>query len=162
MNTHVISIAPPSSDIELLDVKRLLKDYADHLKVDLCFQDFEGELACLPGEYSEPRGALLLATVDGIPAGCCGMRPMDNVDYSNACEMKRLFVRPEFRRLGLGRQLAEDIMDLARIAGYDSLLLDTLNDMETARTLYKDLGFEEIPPYYFNPIEGAHYLKVQL
>lgn len=90
------------------------------------------------------------------------MRPLDTVDYANACEMKRLFVRPEFRGLGLGRQLAEQIMDLARVAGYDCLLLDTLNDMETARALYQGLGFEEIPPYYFNPIEGAHYLKVRL
>lgn len=162
MNTHVISIQPPSTDIELLDVKSLLLEYADQLNVDLSFQDFEGELAGLPGEYAEPRGALVLTTVDGFPAGCCGLRPIDNVDYSNACEMKRLFVRPEFRRLGLGRQLAEKVMDLARIAGYDCLLLDTLNDMETARALYKELGFEEIPPYYFNPIEGAHYLKVQL
>ena len=162
MNTHVISIKPPSSDAELLDIKDLIKEYAARLSVDLCFQDFEGELACLPGEYAEPRGGLVLATVDGLPAGCCGLRPIDNVDYSNACEMKRLFVRPEFRRLGLGRQLAEKVMDLARIGGYDCLLLDTLNDMETARALYKELGFEEIPPYYFNPIEGAHYLKAQL
>jgi putative acetyltransferase len=132
------------------------------LGVDLCFQNFEGELDDLPGEYAEPRGALLIATVDGTPAGCCALRPLDTVDYANACEMKRLFVRPEFRRLGLGRQLAEEVMELARMAGYDCLLLDTLNDMETARALYQELGFEEIPPYYFNPIEGAHYLKVQL
>ena len=130
--------------------------------VDLCFQNFEAELAGLPGDYIEPRGALLIATIDGIPAGCCALRPIDNVDYANACEMKRLFVRPEFRRLGLGRHLAEGIMELARISGYDCLLLDTLDDMETARALYQELGFEEIPPYYFNPIEGAHYLKVQL
>ncbi len=130
--------------------------------VDLCFQNFEGELARLPGDYAEPRGALLIASVDGAAAGCCALRPLDTVDYANACEMKRLFVRPEFRGLGLGRQLAEQIMDLARMAGYDCLLLDTLNDMETARALYQELGFEEIPPYYFNPIEGAHYLKVRL
>lgn len=87
---------------------------------------------------------------------------MDTVDYPNACEMKRLYVRPAFRGLGLGRQLADAIMDAARIAGYDDVLLDTLDDMEAARTLYEDLGFEEIPPYYHNPIAGAHYLKATL
>jgi putative acetyltransferase len=104
-----------------------------------------------------------MATVDGVIAGCCALRPLDSVDYANACEMKRLFVRPEFRRLGMGRQLvADNIMERARMVDYDCLLLDTLNDMETARTLYQELVFEEIPPYYFNPVKGAHYLKVQL
>lgn len=162
MNSHVIVIATEVSPAELIHVRSLFQEYADRLDVDLTFQNFNGELAELPGEYAEPRGALLLARVDGIPAGCCALRPLDTVDYSNACEMKRLFVRPEFRRLGLGRQLVEKTMDTARMAGYDCLLLDTLSDMETARALYQELGFEEIPPYYFNPIEGAHYLKVQL
>lgn len=90
------------------------------------------------------------------------MRPLDTVDYSNACEMKRLFVSPKFRRLGLGCQSAEQTVDITRMAGYNSLLLDTLSDMETARALYQELWFEEISPYYFNPIGGANYLKVQL
>lgn len=155
-------IEPPVFPDDLTAIRSLFKEYAQRLGVDLCFQNFEGELARLPGDYAEPRGALLIASVDGAAAGCCALRPLDTVDYANACEMKRLFVRPEFRGLGLGRQLAEQIMDLARLAGYDCLLLDTLNDMETARALYQELGFEEIPPYYFNPIEGAHYLKVRL
>lgn len=162
VNTHTIAIAPPAFPDDLVALRSLFQDYATGLGVNLCFQNFEAELEGLPGDYTEPRGALLMATVDGVPVGCCALRPLDNVDYANACEMKRLFVRPEFRRLGLGRHLAEDIMELARMAGYDCLLLDTLNDMETARALYQELGFEEIPPYYFNPIEGAHYLKVQL
>lgn len=162
MNTHTLVIAPPAFPDDLPALRSLFQDYATRLGVDLCFQNFEAELAGLPGDYAEPRGALLMATVDGEPAGCCALRPLDSVDYANACEMKRLFVRPEFRRLGLGRQLAEEIMELARMADYDCLLLDTLNDMETARALYQELGFQEIPPYYFNPIEGAHYLKVQL
>jgi ribosomal protein S18 acetylase RimI-like enzyme len=87
---------------------------------------------------------------------------MDSVDYPNACEMKRLYVRPAFRGLGLGRQLADAIMDAAHISGYSYVLLDTLDDMEAARALYEDLGFEEIPPYYHNPIAGAHYLKAEL
>ena len=162
MNSHTIEIATPAFPVDLIDLRSLFQEYAERLDVDLCFQNFESELAGLPGEYTQPRGALLMATVDGVPAGCCALRPLDTVDYSNACEMKRLFVRPEYRRLGLGRQLAEQTMELARMAGYDCLLLDTLNDMETARLLYQDLGFEEIPPYYFNPIKGAHYLKVRL
>lgn len=136
--------------------------YAQSLSVDLCFQDFEAELQGLPGDYAPPRGALFLAWVDGHVAGCCALRPLDNVDYPNAAEMKRLFVHKAFRRLGLGRQLAEAILDAARLADYSCVLLDTLDEMETARALYEDLGFEEIPPYYHNPYAGAHYLKVDL
>ncbi|WP_296873555.1 GNAT family N-acetyltransferase [Tibeticola sp.] len=140
----------------------LMREYADGLGVDLCFQNFEQELATLPGDYAPPRGSLLLALVDEEPAGCCALRPLDNADYPNAAEMKRLYVRKPFRRFGLGRQLAEAILDAARQAGYHCVLLDTLDDMEAARNLYAELGFEEIPPYYFSPLEGAHYLKVDL
>ncbi len=140
----------------------LMREYADGLGVDLCFQNFEQELATLPGDYAPPRGSLLLALVDEEPAGCCALRPLDTADYPNAAEMKRLYVRKPFRRFGLGRQLAEAILDAARQAGYHCVLLDTLDDMEAARNLYAELGFEEIPPYYFSPLEGAHYLKVDL
>lgn len=148
---------------ELLATTRLLfREYADGLDVDLCFQNFEQELAALPGPYAEPGGALLVALVDGQPAACGAMRPLPDADYPNACEMKRLFVRRAFRRFGLGRLLAQQLLDLATGAGYSTLLLDTLDDMEAARGLYASLGFEEIPPYYFNPLPGAHYLKVVL
>jgi putative acetyltransferase len=120
------------------------------------------ELSGLPGDYAAPRGALVLAWVDGSVAGCCALRPLDTVDYANAAEMKRLFVRKPFRRFGLGRLLVDAILDAARQAGYDRVLLDTLDDMEAARALYDDVGFEPIPPYYHNPIPGAHYLKVEL
>ena len=143
-------------------VRHIFTEYAQSLNVDLCFQDFEAELQQLPGEYAAPRGALLLAMVDGEVAGCCALRPLDSADSPNASEMKRLYVRPAFRRLGLGRQLAEAILDAARQCGYSCVLLDTLDEMETARALYEDLGFEEIPPYYHNPLSGAHYLKVML
>ena len=149
-----------SSDWEL--TRAIFQDYAQSLKVDLCFQGFENELQSLPGEYIEPRGALLLAWVDDALAGCCALRPLDSSDYSNAAEMKRLYVRPAFRGLGLGRQLTEGILDAARKAGYSCVLLDTLDDMESARALYEDLGFVEIPPYYHNPFAGAHYLKVDI
>ena len=133
---------------ELLDAAReIFRDYAASLQVDLCFQNFEAELAGLPGEYAEPSGAL---------------RPLTDVDHANACEMKRLFVRRAFRRVGLGRVLAQALMDRARTAGYSVMLLDTLDEMESARELYATLGFEEVAPYYYNPIPGAHYLKVQL
>ena len=148
---------------ELLDTARVLfREYADGLGVDLGFQNFEAELAALPGPYAEPGGALLVALVDGQPAGCGALRALPDADYANACEMKRLFVRRAFRRFGLGRLVTQQLLDLATRAGYSTLLLDTLDDMEAARGLYASLGFEEIPPYYFNPLPGAHYLKVEL
>lgn len=143
-------------------VREIFQEYAEGLGIDLRFQQFDAELAGLPGDYAEPRGALLLATVDGELAGCCALRPLDTADYPNTSEMKRLYVRKAFRGFGLGRLLTEAILDAARQAGYASVLLDTLNEMDTARNLYADLGFEEIPPYYHNPISGAHYLKVDL
>ncbi|MEN9886745.1 MAG: Mycothiol acetyltransferase [Pseudomonadota bacterium] len=143
-------------------VRTLFTEYAASLDVDLCFQSFDDELANLPADYAVPRGALLLAWVDDAVAGCVALRPITEVDYANAAEMKRLYVRPAFRRLGLGRLLSEAILDRARGLGYSCVLLDTLDDMEVARTLYEELGFEEIPPYYYNPIAGSHYLKVDL
>jgi putative acetyltransferase len=148
---------------ELLEEARsIFREYARSLSVDLCFQNFEAELEGLPGDYQEPGGQLLLAFVDGELAGCGAIRRLAEADYPNACEMKRLYVRPAYRGLGLGRTLAEGLMDEARRAGYSVMLLDTLDDMEAARELYGALGFEEIPPYYFNPVPGAHYLKVDL
>ena len=157
-----IRFVTPVAASELDGVRTLFVEYANTLNVDLCFQNFNEELLALPGEYGAPRGGLLLATVEGELAGCCAMRPLDAVDYPNACEMKRLYVRPAYRGLRLGRMLAETILEAARVAGYDCILLDTLNDMEAARALYQELGFEDIPPYYYNPIAGAHYLKAEL
>ena len=162
MNTPSVTFHTPASVEELEATRAIFKEYAAQLAVDLCFQSFDEELANLPGEYDAPRGALLLALVDGAVAGCVALRPLDDVDYPNACEMKRLYVRQAFRGSGLGRQLAEAIMDEARANGYDRVLLDTLDDMEAARALYDDLGFSEIPPYYHNPIAGAHYLKAEI
>jgi len=160
--TPNIALRAPCT-LEELDIARtLFQEYAQTLNVDLCFQGFAEELRNLPGDYAPPRGALLLATVDGDAAGCCALRALDAVDYPNACEMKRLFVRPNYRGLGIGRLLAESILDQARQAGHTAILLDTLDEMESARALYEELGFEEIPPYYYNPIPGAHYLKADL
>ncbi len=157
-----VEIVVASTPDHISAVRELFKEYASQLEVSLSFQGFDDELTQLPGEYGEPRGSLLLALVDGECAGCCALRPLEDVDYGNAAEMKRLFVRKAFRGFGLGRQLAEAILETARRLDYACVLLDTLNDMEAARALYEELGFEEIPPYYHNPIAGAHYLKVDL
>jgi putative acetyltransferase len=165
-----VSAAPPPT-IELVDVctadhlpqvRALFVEYALQLGVDLGFQGFDEELADLPGVYAPPQGALLLAFVDGAPAGCGALRSLPDVDYPNACEMKRLYVPPVFRRFGIGRLLAQALIDRATEAGYSSVLLDTLDEMEAARGLYESPGFVEVPPYYFNPLPGAHYLRCDL
>ncbi len=162
MSAPDIRLQPPDSAEALDATRHLFREYAAGLGVDLCFQGFEAELAGLPGEYAAPQGLVLLAWVDGALAGCGAFRPLPDVDYANACEMKRLYVRRAFRRFGLGRLLAQALIDGAMQAGYSAMLLDTLDDMEAARGLYASLGFVEVPPYYFNPIPGAHYLKVEL
>ena len=158
----MIELRRPTTDAELASTAAIFREYAASLDVDLCFQNFDAELASLPGEYAAPGGHLMLAYVDGQLAGCGAIRPCPDSDYANACEMKRLYVRPAYRRFGLGRLLAQALLDEGRRAGYSAMLLDTLDDMEAARELYATLGFDEIPPYYFNPIPGAHYLKADL
>ena len=162
MKQPAVHLITPQLAEDMAKVRDVFEEYAAGLGVALDFQDFESELDSLPGDYAAPRGALLLALIEGQVAGCCALRPIDNVDYANAAEMKRLYVRKAFRGFGLGRQLAEAILDAARAAGYHSVLLDTLDEMEAARQLYAELGFEEITPYYHNPLQGAHYLKVDL
>lgn len=162
MDAPAIELVVPETPALLDATREIFREYAGELTVDLCFQGFDAELATLPGDYAGPQGLLLLAFVDGALAGCGGFRPLPGSDYANACEMKRLFVRRAFRRFGLGRLIAQALMDRALQAGHSVMLLDTLDEMETARGLYDTLGFVEIPPYYFNPIPGAHYLKVDL
>ena len=155
-----VTLTQPTDPETLAVVRELFQEYAHSLGVNLEFQGFENELDTLPGDYGAPRGAILLAWVGGAVAGCCALRPLDTSDYPNAAEMKRLYVRKAFRGFGLGQELAEGTLDAARRAGYACVLLDTLDDMESARALYAGLGFEEIPPYYHNPLPGSHYLKV--
>ena len=157
-----IRLLIPETPEWLEATRSVFREYAGSLGVDLSFQGFEEELASLPGEYAGPGGHLLLALIDGEVAGCGGFRPIADVDYANACEMKRLYVRKPFRRFGLGRALAQALIDEARRSGYSVMLLDTLDEMEVARGLYETLGFEEIAPYYYNPLPGAHYLKAEL
>jgi putative acetyltransferase len=157
-----IELLTPTSPALLDETRTIFREYAAQLGIDLCFQGFDDELARLPGDYGPPGGALLLATVDGSVAGCGALRALPDADYPNACEMKRLYVRPAFRRFGIGRLVAQALFDRGLQLGYSNLLLDTLDDMEAARGLYASLGFEEIAPYYFNPIPGAHYLRARL
>jgi putative acetyltransferase len=151
-----ISFALSSAEIDL--VRTLFREYETWLNMDLCFQGFEQELATLPGRYAPPGGALLLAYHDGAPAGCIALRGID----AEVCEMKRLFVRPAFRGLGIGRALAERVLDEARRAGYRIMRLDTLDFLREAIALYEALGFRRIEPYYANPLEGVIYWEKDL
>jgi len=158
-----ITLRSVLSDIDVNLAREIITEYIDSLGLDLSFQNIEEELTDLKAHYDTPdQGLILLAFVDHQLAGCAALRPLVNSDYINACELKRLYVRPVFRGLGLGLELTEALIEYAKTAGYAVLLLDTFDEQETARELYKSLHFEEIPPYYYNPLPGAHYLKVDL
>ena len=154
----MLTIAQAHGAADILLARDLFEEYAGSLDVDLCFQDFASELAGLPGHYAPPRGELLLASWDHRPAGCVALRPLDEA----ACEMKRLYVRPEFRAHGIGRALIQRIIEVARKADYRYMRLDSLPSMKSALTLYRQLGFHEIPPYRNNPVAGTVYLELPL
>ena len=152
-------IAPIADGEELQAVRQLFQEYADSLDIDLCFQNFAQELAELPGKFAPPAGCLLLATVEGYAAGCVAIRP----HQAGICEMKRLYVRPSYRKLGLGRELAERVIQEAHHIGYARMRLDTISPlMDQAIALYRGLGFEEIQPYCHNPFPGALFMELQL
>src|SRR3984893_13384806 len=147
------------SPAQIEQARELFLEYAQSLGFSLCFQSFDQELAGLPGDYAPPGGMLLLATSNGHPAGCVALHKL----APDVCEMKRLYVRPQFRGKGLGRELAKKIIAEARQLGYKKLRLDTVEPvMKTAVAMYRQLGFREIPPYRQNPIEGALYMELQL
>lgn len=154
----MIRIIQAESAGQIAEAKQLFQEYAAGLGVDLCFQNFEQELASLPGDYAPPRGRLLLATEGDRTAGCVALRPLS----AGVCEMKRLYVRPDFRGTGLGRRLADEIMAEGRRIGYQRMRLDSLPFMGQAIALYRSLGFQEIGAYRENPIEGAVYMEVDL
>jgi ribosomal protein S18 acetylase RimI-like enzyme len=145
---------PAEADI----VRALFLAYARSLDFELCFQNFGEELAGLPGAYAPPEGRLFLLWLGGEPAGCVALRNLGDA----VCEMKRMYVKPEFRGLGLGRRLAEHVIAAGREAGYRAMRLDTIETMKAAIGLYRALGFRSIPPYYANPIAGAEYMELAL
>jgi ribosomal protein S18 acetylase RimI-like enzyme len=153
-----VAIAEARFPHECAVVDELLREYAASLGFDLCFQGFDRELATLPGDYAPESGRLLLARVDGVPAGCVALRSLGE----GICEMKRLYVRPGCRGLGIGRRLVEALLGHARRIGYATMRLDTVPTMVEAIALYESLGFRDIPPYRLNPIPGARCLELDL
>jgi putative acetyltransferase len=166
------SIRQARSARDIEDARQLFREYADWLKVDLCFQDFECELATLPGAYAPPRGRLLLAGKPGEAFGCIALRPLASgcgcgstaTDKADATlgEVKRLYVQPVRRGERWGERLAQELLREARAIGYRELKLDTLAWMKEARALYARLGFRECAPYYDNPLDGAVYMSFAL
>ncbi|HEY3246350.1 MAG TPA: GNAT family N-acetyltransferase [Phycisphaerae bacterium] len=148
----MIQIVEGGSDEQIQTIRALFREYATGLQHDLCFQDFECELATLPGDYAPPRGRLFLATADELVGGCVALRPIEG----DVCEMKRLYVRPAYRGGGVGRALATRVIDEARRIGYARMRLDTLPEMSEAVALYRSLGFREIPSYRYNPGVRSH------
>jgi ribosomal protein S18 acetylase RimI-like enzyme len=154
----VLKIFLVEKDQDLTSARQLLIEYADSLDFDLDFQGFDEELANLPGDYAPPKGYLLLAEYKGQLAGCVALRQLEE----SICEMKRLYVRPEFRGLGIGKALAQFVIEQARTIGYTYMRLDTAPSMQAARALYLSLGFRQISPYRYNPIEGAVFMELEL
>jgi ribosomal protein S18 acetylase RimI-like enzyme len=156
---HDVDFERAETPEQIAKVRELFLEYANSLAFSLCFQSFDQEVASLPGDYAPPEGLLLLATRNGDPAGCVALHKLE----ADICEMKRLYVRPQYRGKGLGRELSEKIITEARQLGYRKLRLDTVEPvMKTAVAMYHQLGFREISPYRDNPIAGALYMELQL
>jgi GNAT superfamily N-acetyltransferase len=145
-------------DRAIAQCRELFTEYQQGLGVSLCFQGFDRELATLPGDYARPRGRLLLARIAGEPAACAALRPLG----VNDAEMKRLFVRPAYRGMGIGWALAECIVDEARGMGYAALRLDTLPAMKDAQRMYAKIGFADCAAYNDNPVDGVRFMALDL
>ena len=155
----VLTFAQAESPSQIVRARELFLEYAQSLGFSLCFQNFDTELAGLPGEYAPPEGRLLLVECEGQLAGCVALHKLE----PGVCEMKRLYLRPQFRGKGLGRSLAERILAEARAIGYSRMRLDTVEPvMKDAVAMYRKLGFKEIDPYCANPIAGALYMELEL
>jgi putative acetyltransferase len=154
-----LALVQAESPAQIGRVRELFLEYAQSLRVNLCFQNFEEELAGLPGHYAPPDGRLLLAEYEGRLAGCVALHQWE----PGVCEMKRLYLRPSFRGKGCGRVIAETIISEARKIGYQCMRLDTIEPiMKDAVEMYRKLGFREIAPYRPNPIAGAMYMELKL
>lgn len=156
MSETVLRRADSASDVEM--ARTLFREYEKGLGISLCFQNFDEEVAALPGAYAPPEGRLLLAFVENEPAGCVALRKIGD----GIAEMKRLYVRPAHRGTGLGRKLTEAVLDDARAIGYRAVRLDTLATMKEAQALYVSMGFVDIPPYNDHPIEGTRFMEKRL
>jgi GNAT superfamily N-acetyltransferase len=167
-----VAIVPADSPLRVQAVGELFLEYAQSLSFNLCFQSFEQELASLPGEYAPWSGMLLLGLVNDVPAGCVALRKigtdLESEDDEilaelDVCEMKRLYVRQQFRGMGVGRELIDAILKCAAAIGYRRMRLDTVpTEMATAVDMYRRLGFVEIAPYRDNPVPGAKYLELDI
>ncbi|RYU93506.1 GNAT family N-acetyltransferase [Emticicia agri] len=153
-----ITIQKIASSEDLEEIKELFREYQNFLGVSLCFQNFEEELTKLPAKYAEPEGSIFLAKVDGQSAGCVALWKLEE----GICEMKRLYVRPAFQGLGLGKKLTEIILGEAKEKGYKTMKLDTLRRLESANHLYKSLQFIETKPYNYNPEGDVAYFEKAL
>src|SRR5437762_3559549 len=154
-----LAIIQAKSPPQIAQARELFLEYAQSLGFSLCFQSFDKELAGLPGDYAPPDGRLLLADYQGQLAGCVALRKLE----PGICEMKRLYLRPQFRGKGLGQALAQAIISEARNIGYQKMRLDTVEPlMKDAVAMYRQFGFREIGPYRPNPIKGAMYMELKL
>lgn len=153
-----MNIVSADSPAQLSEIKTIFREYEQFLNVDLCFQGFEEELANLPGKYASPHGALFLAVDEKQVAGCVAVRALEE----EICEMKRLYIRPEYRGTGLGRKLAETVIAEAGKLGYKCMRLDTLESLTEAMGLYRSLGFRQTDSYYHNPMQNVIYWELPL
>ena len=159
-----MKLSQATSDADVQQARLLFEEYAASLGLSLCFQNFDQELAELPGGYAAPDGRLFLARENDQVAGCVALRKIgDGTAGNEVCEMKRLYVRPAFRGLGLGRILTEAVIAAAREIGYRRMRLDTLpGKMDQAIAMYRSLGFKNIEPYYHNPVADAEFMELEL
>lgn len=158
MTSVAVIIDEASGPADLDTVRKLFREYESWLGVDLCFQGFEDELASLPGPYAPPEGVILLARTPEGPAGCIALKPLE----AGVCEMKRLYVRPDFRGRGIGRALVDCLCERACATGYRQMRLDTLERLTEAIALYRSVGFRSTQAYYNNPLPGVLYWELDL
>lgn len=158
MSEQIIELIHPSHPKEISEVKKLIQEYGQSLKINLSLQDFKKELNELPGKYSAPRGTLIMVKVNGKSAGCVALKEMNQ----DSCEMKRLYVRNEFRGQGIGKLMVTQLIKEAKELKYTYMNLDTLPGMLRAQEIYKSYGFYDVNPYVYNPVDGVRYMELKL